>query len=298
MGNADGNFSVGNGRYWESGIASNNSGSISFTLNLGVSDYGIAVMNTGSFNNVYWLEGLSYQNVMNGSTTENLINVNQIAGMENINGQNFIDLFNSQGQYWVFDRAYLCEDGNNYQFAHLTSNYTEKMHPLAMHITQDGRYHMVENTAQFMGVGNYYNAIAYPGSGNFILLCDVNMSGQTYEAKEYLHGEFNGNGHTVSNVTLNTSGFNHLGIFNEISNGGYLHDLNLNNISITNTSNNDGGATGTVAGSVGTDAIIDNVHVNTTYVNGRRGTGCFVGNLTKEISSGNGYIQNCSVING
>lgn len=298
MGNADGNFSVGNGRYWESGIATNNSGSISFTLNLGVSDYGIAIMNTGSFNNVYWLEGLSYQNVMNGSTTENLINVNQIAGMENINGQNFIDLFNSQGQYWVFDRAYLCEDGNNYQFAHLTSNYTKKMHPLAMRITQDGRYHMVENTAQFMGVGNYYNAIAYPGSGNFILLCDVNMSGQTYEAKEYLHGEFNGNGHTVSNVTLNTSGFNQLGIFNEISNGGYLHDLNLNNISITNTSNNDGGATGTVAGSVGTDAIIDNVHVNTTYVNGRRDAGCFIGNLTKEISSGNGYIQNCSVING
>lgn len=297
MGNADGNFSVGNGRYWESGIASNNSGSISFTLNLGVSDYGIAVMNTGSFNNVYWLEGLSYQNVMNGSTTENLINVNQIAGMENINGQNFIDLFNSQGQYWVFDRAYLCEDGNNYQFAHLTSNYTEKMHPLAMRITQDGRYHMVENTAQFMGVGNYYNAIAYPGSGNFILLCDVNMSGQTYEAKEYLHGEFNGNGHTVSNVTLNTNAYALLGMFNEISNGGSLHDLNLTNVNIYNSSNADGNGVGAIAGRVGTDCIIENVHVDGGMISGWRETGGLVGALTSDISSGNGYIQNCSITN-
>lgn len=298
MGNADGNFSVGNGRYWESGIASNNSGSISFTLNLGVSDYGIAVMNTGSFNNVYWLEGLSYQNVMNGSTTENLINVNQIAGMENINGQNFIDLFNSQGQYWVFDRAYLCEDGNNYQFAHLTSNYTEKMHPLAMHITQDGRYHMVENTQAFQAIDGNYNGIAYKSQGNYILVNDLDFSGISVGAIENFAGELNGNGKTISHISKNSSAYTNFGIFNMLTGNAYVHDLLLDSISITNSQSDASTSAGALVGQMGLGVRIEKVMASNCYSGAYDAIGGLIGEIqdSGDGASG-GYVNACGIYN-
>ena len=185
-----------------------------------------------------------------------------------------------------------------YQFAHLVGNYSAKTLERVMPMTGDGKFFLVQNRDMFLGAIGLYNQITYSGWGNFRLMCDVDLSGVTFTSKTFLSGEFDGNGFTVSNMTLSTGSYNDLGLFNEISNGGYLHDLNVTNASITNTSNSSGGATGTVAGSVGTDAIIENVYVNTTYVNGRRDTGCFIGNLTDSLSSGDGYIQNCSVING
>ncbi|MGE4285000.1 MAG: GLUG motif-containing protein [Phycisphaerae bacterium] len=82
------------------------------------------------------------------------------------------------------------------------------------------------------------------------LACQLNLSSKgTYEHAPIddfdaesnriaYQGHFNGNGHTISNLTINNEFGDHFGLFAEIGAGGSVSNLNLSNVIITGKNNN------------------------------------------------------------
>ncbi len=124
-------------------------------------------------------------------------------------------------------------------------------------------------------------------SGKYILMSDIDLSGIDWDPIGDINtgtpfsGEFNGNGHVISNLTINDPSSNGLGFFGMVENA-IIENVGLENINVT-------GATvvgGLVAG--GTGSEISNCYVSGSIlgVNGN-GQGGIVGLL------GNGSITNC-----
>lgn len=101
------------------------------------------------------------------------------------------------------------------------------------------------------------------------------------------YGAFEGNGHTVSNLTYNGSwgeddGFGLFGVLN----GGTIANVNFENVSITATG---GGAVGTAAGIVANGGLVTNVHVLSGSLTAGDGVGGIVGRMLAD-----GSITQCS----
>ena len=293
-GDVEATLSAGEGSFWACGISCNIAGSVSYTFNLGKADYGVAAIIAGSLNNVFYVEGLSSKGAATG-TGFNTINVNQLAGVSQYNGQNILDLFNSEGQIWIIDRSRVCEDGNNYQFIQIIGNYAEKTHSRAMEMTVDG-YNIVENPEMFIGVAtNAYNSIYYSGDGKYILASDIDCNGYTYIQKDSFSGEFNGAGHTISNVNFTSGSFDNLGLFSTIEGNAKILNFVLLDSNFRNT--NGSGNSGALAGAVNIGSIIRRVNVLNCIIEGTNYVGGFVGCLTNLNSQIGGIIENCAVIN-
>ncbi len=71
----------------------------------------------------------------------------------------------------------------------------------------------------------------------YSLNCDLNYSGKTYKVSEKSFvGYLDGNGHTISNVTINSATKDNVGVFYRLE-GGTIVNLNFDNISITGRQN-------------------------------------------------------------
>lgn len=293
-GDIEATLSAGGNVYWACGISCNDSGSTSFTFNLGKAGFGISGVISGNLNNVFYVEGLSTSGSAQG-TGYSTINVNQLAGVTQYNGQNILDIFNSQGQIWMIDRSRVCEDGNNYQFIQIIGNYAEKTHSRAMKMTVDG-YNIVENPEMFIGVAtNAYNSIYYSGDGKYILASDIDCNGYTYIQKDSFSGEFNGAGHTISNVNFTSGNYSDLGLFSIVEGNAQIYDFILKNCYFNNTQSS--GRCGAVVGSSGLGVTLKNIQTLNCYVEGNSDTGGFIGQLTSRDSASGGVIENCAVIN-
>ncbi|MEA1648103.1 MBG domain-containing protein [Nitrospirillum sp. BR 11164] len=88
-------------------------------------------------------------------------------------------------------------------------------------------------------------------------------------------GTFNGGGHTISGLTINTPGSTEVGLFGALSGTSHVHDLTLSTVSITG-----GSDVGALAGNVGGGAIS---HVTVT---GSITGGSTVGGLIGSVTSG------------
>ena len=104
---------------------------------------------------------------------------------------------------------------------------------------------------------------------NFVLTADINLAGHTFttaviapdidntnssfDGTKFI-GVFNGNDHTISNLTINTGGIgnNYLGLFGFVGSGGKIENLQLENFSISggNGSAFIGGLAGEAAGTI------------------------------------------------
>lgn len=294
-GDVEATLSAGEGSFWACGISCNIAGSVSYTFNLGKADYGVAAIIAGSLNNVFYVEGLSSKGAATG-TGFNTINVNQLAGVSQYNGQNILDLFNSEGQIWIIDRSRVCEDGNSYQFIQIAGNYAEKTHSRAMKMTVDG-FNIVDSPQKFVGVGtNAYNSIFYSGDGKYILASDIDCSGISYVQKDNFSGEFNGAGHTISNVNHSSGSYADLGLFSIAEGNAQIYNFNLINSNFNNTAGS--GRCGAIVGSSGLGVSIKNIQTKNCYVEGNSDTGGFIGQLTNRDSASGGIIENCAVIGG
>ncbi len=73
-------------------------------------------------------------------------------------------------------------------------------------------------------------------SGKYILMGDIDLSGENWTPIGYLNnpftGEFNGNGYTVSNLFLNNNTYDYYGLFGKIQNA-TISDLAIENASVT-----------------------------------------------------------------
>ena len=125
-------------------------------------------------------------------------------------------------------------------------------------------------------------------NGNYELGSDIDLNSISWtkigNRDSKFTGNFNGLGHTISNLTYNhtvTTGEYYFGLFGYIL-GGFIQNLNLDKFNITaeNTNTGSGSDTGALAGQAYSNTTIKNVHVTNSIVSTSRGSGGLVGSLS------------------
>ncbi len=137
-----------------------------------------------------------------------------------------------------------------------------------------------------------YNATALKSlsgakiKGNYKLVADIDMGGAEFCAISawYASANFDGNGHTVSNVKLlsgeNDNGTEQASFFFVSTDGSLtVSNLTLKNITVT-TKNIDNGYAAAVIGYCEGAAVLNNVDVVNANVTGSKSSGMLVGHLT------------------
>jgi hypothetical protein len=123
--------------------------------------------------------------------------------------------------------AGLCLSGN--VFAVLSGSGTE------------ANPYLIQSRADFDEFANPANAATYWASGKYTkLMCDPNLAGTTYtqaviapDTSTPFAGIFDGNGHTISNLTITASTQDYVGLFGHVGSGGQIHNLGVENVNLT-----------------------------------------------------------------
>ena len=114
------------------------------------------------------------------------------------------------------------------------------------------------------------------------LNADIDLNGNAWTpigSKTAYAGKFNGNGHTIKNLTV--SGNYYIGLFAKATNGAVIDNVILDNVNLTGT------YAGALVGDL-TNSTVSNVKVKSGIINGRGTTAGLVG-----AASGNSTIENC-----
>ena len=134
-----------------------------------------------------------------------------------------------------------------------------------------------------------YNS-SFHQSNYFILTNDIDASataswngGQGFAPNDYFNGNFDGQGFTISNLTINRSGTYQAAIFSSAGSASEFKNINFANVSITGD-NRTATLVGTMAGT------IDNVTVTGT-INGANKVGGLVGQLDSDGSITNSELD-------
>lgn len=150
-------------------------------------------------------------------------------------------------------------------------------------------------------VRHYFNSSMY--GGNFIQTADINLSGVYASGEGWLpiddlQGSYNGQGHTISNLTINRPSTDYIGLFSNVS-AGIISNLGLINVNITG--NNKLGAFAATLGTGSPPVIVQMVNCystgSVTVSSGSSGgwdVGGLVGYLRADI---NKCYSTCSVTN-
>lgn len=138
----------------------------------------------------------------------------------------------------------------------------------------------------------------------FLLTADLDYTDETYTpvgtAEHPFYGKFDGNGKTISHVTINSATSDHQGLFGIVSNE--VKNLTLSDATITG-SNYVGGIAGQVKFTTQTnisEARVENCHVVNSNINGTNYVGGIVGMEghynadTKGFTSEFCYIEGCT----
>ena len=131
---------------------------------------------------------------------------------------------------------------------------------------------------------------------SFILENDINMSGIDFEGigtyDDAFRGNFYGNGHTISNLTMTSSdALDSFGFFNEIE-GALIQDVALKNVTITGTS---ASAVGSLVGGATSSTII-NSYVDGTNITALGAIGGLVGYAFDNTSITSSYVNDAVLI--
>jgi hypothetical protein len=111
-------------------------------------------------------------------------------------------------------------------------------------------------------------------------------------------GIFDGNGHTISNLTI--TGENYIGLFGQIESVAIIKNLGLVNVNITSTGSYVGGMVGYNYGNISNCYIAGSVSATGTCVGGLTGqnTGAIINSYTMGIVEGNSYVGGLAGVNG
>lgn len=135
-------------------------------------------------------------------------------------------------------------------------------------------------------------------SGKYILMADIDLSEENWAPlgtnEINFTGNFNGNGHTIKNLTINNSNQSYAGLFGVIGNGGNVTNIIIDNANIT-ANKYAGILSGYVnGGNISNCQIINSTIEGTSVIGGAIGfannseiTNCIVSNST--ISATNKY---------
>jgi hypothetical protein len=211
---------------------------------------------TGSVTGDWSVGGLMGVNA-GGTVSNSYYNYDEVL----INGENIITtgaLFNEDFQQWLANNKFLDIDER---------------------LSQENGYYMINNVSDFKQL----LAFGQDDSLKFRLKDDLDLATTPNFYIPCLAGEFDGNGHKISNLSFNFDFVTNVGLFGYLVPGGKVTQLGVENVSITGS-----GAVGGLAG--GNGGTVSNSY-STGNVTGIDCVGGLVGigsgNVSNSYSSGN-----------
>ena len=96
-------------------------------------------------------------------------------------------------------------------------------------LSQESGYYVVNDVKDFREL----LAFGQDGTLRFRLTNDLDLAGEPNFYIPYLAGEFDGNGHKISNLSFNFSFVSKVGLFGQLGSDGTAHDMAAENINIT-----------------------------------------------------------------
>ena len=235
---------------------------------------------TGTVTGDDFVGGLLGYNGYNGTVSNSYYNYDEVL----INGENIVTmgaLFGEDFQEWLA----------NDKFLDINERLSE----------EDG-YHVINNVADFKEL----LAFGQEGSLKFILKNDLDLATEPNFYIPYLAGEFDGNGHKISNLSFNFDFVSDVGLFGYLAPGGKVTQVGVEDVNITG-GRNVGGlvgyiwdgtvsncyATGDVTGSENVGGLVGYNHdtVSNCYASGTVTGGENVGGLVGYNDYGT--VSNC-----
>jgi The GLUG motif len=153
-----------------------------------------------------------------GTVTNSYYNYDEVL----INGQKIITigaLFNEDFEQWVADNGVL---------------------DISQSLSQENGYYLINNVSDFESL----LAFGQDGSLKFKLTNDLDLVGKPNFYIPYLAGEFDGNGHKISNLTFHSACISHVGLFGFLASGGKISKVGAEGVNISDTYSEIGGLVG------------------------------------------------------
>ena len=159
-----------------------------------------------------------------------------------------------------------------------------------------GKTYLISDASDLKKLATKVNAGGITSGANFVLTTDIDMSGVAKftpigNSSRMFQGNFYGNGHTISNLTINVSLSSnaYTGLFG-ITDGAVIRDVGLENVSVTNkvTYYSDDAWTGALVG-YALNTTISNVYVDKGSVQSNHSDYChqmYTGGLVGQLYSG------------
>lgn len=127
--------------------------------------------------------------------------------------------------------------------------------------------------------------------GDYVLVCDIDMSEVTWRGISGFSGTLDGNGHEISGLTSEK-----YGLFSSLRSGAEIKDLKLTDVYIASKYKNVGAVAGTIPAN--SDVTIDNCFVSGVVAScrtkyGQTGTSSYAGSIVGMNSSPSAVISNC-----
>lgn len=127
--------------------------------------------------------------------------------------------------------------------------------------------------------------------GDYVLVCDIDMSDVTWRGISGFSGTLDGNGHEISGLTSEK-----YGLFSSLKSGAEIKDLKLTDVYIASKYKNVGAVAGTIPAN--SDVTIDNCFVSGVVAScrtkyGQTGTLSYAGSIVGMNSSPSAVISNC-----
>lgn len=149
-------------------------------------------------------------------------------------------------------------------------------------LSQEDGYYAVNNISDFKEL----LAFGQNDTLKFRLKNDLDLAAEPGLYIPYLAGEFDGNGHEISNLSFDFDFVSHVGLFGYLAPGGKVTRVGVDNVNVTGTSSV-GGLAGYSAGIVSNSHAIGSV---TGDVSGTGNEGCFGGLVGHNVK---GTVSNC-----
>jgi hypothetical protein len=260
------------GEYGVGGLAGFNGGTVSnsySTASVTGEEYvgGLAGDSTGTMSNCYFIGSVTgYEDVgglmgyNNGPVSNSFYNYDEVL----INGENIITV-----------GALLPDDFNEWLANDKFLNVNERL-------SQEDGYYVVNNISDFKEL----LAFGQNATLKFRLKNDLDLAAEPGLYIPYLAGEFDGNGHEISNLSFDFDFVSNVGLFGYIASSGKVIGVGVDNINVTGTSFV-GGLAGYSAG------IVSNSHAIGSVTGDVSGTGnkqCFGGLVG---CNAKGTVSNC-----
>jgi hypothetical protein len=188
---------------------------------------------TGSVTGDWYVGGLV--GINNGGTVSNSYSTGNVTGDEDVGGLVGI---NDQGtvsnSYYNYDEVLINGDSvitigalSNEDFDQWLAH--DKFLDVNERLPQEDGYYVVKNVTDFKGL----LAFGQDDSLKFRLANDLDLGDEPDFYIPYLAGEFDGNGHKISNLSFNFDFVSNVGLFGYLASGGKVTHVGVENVNIT-----------------------------------------------------------------